>query len=161
LQGLDEAQEYLVTLNPAAGLVRPERVLAEMTYGHPVYDARSVAAQRRLPGLNARALAYAGAYHGWGFHEDGCLAGVRAAAAVGGPGWPRPVRRAAPPRSGAARPGGRWATAAFCGWGPRAPCHGCRDACGRSPRSAPPTTWATRPRGSGRTWPLTCPAMAS
>jgi predicted NAD/FAD-binding protein len=83
LQRLDEAQEYLVTLNPAAGQVRPERVLADMTYGHPVYDARSVAAQRHLPGLNTRVLAYAGAYHGWGFHEDGCLAGIRAAAALG------------------------------------------------------------------------------
>ncbi len=83
LQGLDEPQEYLVTLNPGAGQVRPERMLAEMTYGHPVYDTRSVAAQRRLPGLNTPVLAYAGAYHGWGFHEDGCLAGVRAAAALG------------------------------------------------------------------------------
>jgi predicted NAD/FAD-binding protein len=83
LQRLGEAQEYLVTLNAAAGQVRPERVLAKMTYGHPVYDTRSVAAQRRLPGLNTRVLAYAGAYHGWGFHEDGCLAGIRAAAALG------------------------------------------------------------------------------
>jgi predicted NAD/FAD-binding protein len=83
LQGLNEPQEYLVTLNPGAGQVRRERVLAEMAYGHPVYDARSVAAQRRLPGLNTRVLAYAGAYHGWGFHEDGCLAGARAAAALG------------------------------------------------------------------------------
>jgi predicted NAD/FAD-binding protein len=82
LQGLDVAQQYLVTLNPA-GQVRRERVLAEMTYRHPVYDARSVAAQRHLPGLNTRLVAYAGAYHGWGFHEDGCLAGVRAAAALG------------------------------------------------------------------------------
>jgi len=83
LQRLDEREQYLVTLNPAAGQVRPDRVLAEMSYGHPVYDTRSVAAQRRLPGLNTPVLAYAGAYHGWGFHEDGCLAGVRAAAALG------------------------------------------------------------------------------
>jgi predicted NAD/FAD-binding protein len=82
LQGLDEPEQYLVTLNPA-GQVRPDRVLAEMSYSHPVYDARSVAAQRHLPGLNTPVLAYAGAYHGWGFHEDGCLAGVRAAAALG------------------------------------------------------------------------------
>jgi len=82
LQGLDEPEQYLVTLNPGHQ-VRPDRVLARMSYSHPVYDARSVAAQRRLPGLNTRVLAYAGAYHGWGFHEDGCLAGVRAAAALG------------------------------------------------------------------------------
>ncbi len=82
LQGLDEPEQYLVTLNPA-GQVRPDRILAEMSYGHPIYDPRSVAAQGRLPGLNTRVLAYAGAYHGWGFHEDGCLAGVRAAAALG------------------------------------------------------------------------------
>ncbi len=82
LQGLGEPEQYLVTLN-RGGQVRPDRVLARMSYSHPVYDARSVAAQRRLPGLNCRVLAYAGAYHGWGFHEDGCLAGARAAAALG------------------------------------------------------------------------------
>jgi len=42
-----------------------------------------VAAQASLPGLSDDRLAFAGAYHGWGFHEDGCLSGVRAAAALG------------------------------------------------------------------------------
>ena len=31
-----------------------------------------------------RILVFAGAYHGWGFHEDGCRAGVAAARALGG-----------------------------------------------------------------------------
>jgi predicted NAD/FAD-binding protein len=82
LQGLDEATDYLVTLN-ALDRVPPQRVLARMTYGHPVYDERSVAAQRLLPSLNTPALAYAGAYHGWGFHEDGCRSGIEAARALG------------------------------------------------------------------------------
>jgi predicted NAD/FAD-binding protein len=51
-----------------------------------VYTPESVAAQRLLPSLSGPVLAYAGAYHGWGFHEDGCASGVRAAAALG-VGW--------------------------------------------------------------------------
>jgi predicted NAD/FAD-binding protein len=82
LQGLAEPADYLVTLN-ALDRVRPRAVLARMTYGHPVYDQRSVAAQQRLPSLNTRVVAYAGAYHGWGFHEDGCRSGVQAARALG------------------------------------------------------------------------------
>jgi predicted NAD/FAD-binding protein len=54
-----------------------------MTYRHPLYTAGSVAAQRRLPGLNTPVIAYAGAYHGWGFHEDGCRSGAEAARALG------------------------------------------------------------------------------
>jgi predicted NAD/FAD-binding protein len=54
-----------------------------MTYRHPIYDGRSVAAQRLLPALNTPVLAFAGAYHGWGFHEDGCRSGAEAARALG------------------------------------------------------------------------------
>jgi predicted NAD/FAD-binding protein len=82
LQGLDEPADHLVTLN-ALDRVRPDRVLARMTYRHPLYDERSVAAQRRLPELNTPVIAYAGAYHGWGFHEDGCRSGAAAARALG------------------------------------------------------------------------------
>jgi predicted NAD/FAD-binding protein len=85
LQGLDEPADYLVTLN-TLDRVRPQQVLARMTYSHPVYDERSVTAQRRLPSLNTPVLVYAGAYHGWGFHEDGCRSGVEAALALGA-GW--------------------------------------------------------------------------
>ena len=50
----------------------------------PVYDRAALAAQRRLPELNDGVLAFAGAYHGWGFHEDGCRAGLAAAESLGG-----------------------------------------------------------------------------
>src|SRR5262249_2849116 len=82
LQRLDEARDHVGTLNPG-GRVDDDFVLARMRYSPPVYTAGSVAAQSSLPALSDDRLAFAGAYHGWGFHEDGCLSGVRAAAALG------------------------------------------------------------------------------
>ena len=82
LQRLVEPDDHVVTLN-GAGRVDPDQVVATMDYAHPVYTPESVAAQRRLPELNDGTVAFAGAYHGWGFHEDGCAAGVRAAASLG------------------------------------------------------------------------------
>ncbi|MFD5813820.1 NAD(P)/FAD-dependent oxidoreductase [Streptomyces sp. NPDC127038] len=82
LQRLDAPETYVVTLG-GEDRVDPAQVLARMEYEHPVYTPESVAAQRRLPALNSPVTAYAGAYHGWGFHEDGCRSGVEAAAALG------------------------------------------------------------------------------
>jgi predicted NAD/FAD-binding protein len=82
LHRLDEPTNYLVTMN-ATERIAPERVLARMMYEHPVYTPQSVAAQSRLPLLNTATTAFAGAYHGWGFHEDGCASGVAAAEAFG------------------------------------------------------------------------------
>jgi predicted NAD/FAD-binding protein len=82
LQRLDSPQQYVVTLN-GDDEVDPQRVLARMVYEHPVYTLDSVAARRRLGELNDRTVAIAGAYHGWGFHEDGCRSGVAAAASLG------------------------------------------------------------------------------
>ena len=82
LQRLPDATRYLVTLN-SPELVDSASVLDRMTYQHPIYTPESVAAQADLPALNSSTTAYAGAYHGWGFHEDGCASGVRAAAAFG------------------------------------------------------------------------------
>lgn len=78
LQGLDASNQYLVTLNDPQR-VDPQCVLAAMTYEHPVYTPDSVQAQTRLAGLATERTVYAGAYHGWGFHEDGCRSGVEAA----------------------------------------------------------------------------------
>jgi uncharacterized protein len=82
LMRLAEPTPYIVSLN-ATDRVDPASVLAKMTYEHPVYTPESVAAQRLLPRLASSRTGYAGAYHGWGFHEDGCASGVAAAEAFG------------------------------------------------------------------------------
>jgi predicted NAD/FAD-binding protein len=84
LMHLPGPDTHIVTLN-ATDRVDPDTVIATMDYEHPAYTPESVAAQRRLPGLDDDRLAFAGAYHGWGFHEDGCASGVRAAATLGVP----------------------------------------------------------------------------
>ena len=82
LQRLHTPQPYVVTLNGGAR-IDDTLVLARMSYEHPVYTSDSVAARRCLPQLNDGVLAYAGAYHGWGFHEDGCRSGAEAATSLG------------------------------------------------------------------------------
>jgi uncharacterized protein len=82
LQGHPESEPLVVTLNPDDA-EPPREVIATMTYLHPTYDAGSVAAQQRLASLSSDRLAFAGSYHGWGFHEDGCRSGVAAAEALG------------------------------------------------------------------------------
>ncbi|MGW0046882.1 NAD(P)-binding protein [Nocardia cyriacigeorgica] len=80
LMGLEHVADrrFLVTLG-GRELIDPGRVIAEMTYEHPIYTPESVAAQLRLPELETDRIAFAGAYHGWGFHEDGARSGLRAA----------------------------------------------------------------------------------
>ena len=82
LQRLDSDTHYLVTLNED-GAVAAGSVIDRMSYQHPIFTPESVAAQSRLPELNDGKLAYAGAYHGWGFHEDGARSGMAAAASLG------------------------------------------------------------------------------
>ncbi|HEY6573922.1 MAG TPA: FAD-dependent oxidoreductase, partial [Mycobacterium sp.] len=93
LMRLSGARRYLVTLG-GRELVDPATVIAEMTYAHPIYTPESVAAQRRLPSLDDDRVVFAGAYHGWGFHEDGAASGLRAARQLGAD-WPAPARHEA------------------------------------------------------------------
>ena len=78
LQGLDGDRDFLVTLNDREHL-DPESIVATMDYEHPIYTPEAVRAQSRLSSLATGRTVYAGAYHGWGFHEDGCRSGVQAA----------------------------------------------------------------------------------
>ena len=77
LQGLPDAP-YLVTLNPRR---EPRGALHEVTFTHPQFDRAAITAQVELPRLaGAHRTYYAGAYFGFGFHEDGLRAGFAAAA---------------------------------------------------------------------------------
>jgi predicted NAD/FAD-binding protein len=82
LQRLPTEVPHIVTLN-ATDRIDPAKVIAEMVYQHPIYTRDSVSAQADLSRLNDGTLAFAGAYHGWGFHEDGCRAGGAAARSLG------------------------------------------------------------------------------
>lgn len=87
LQRLPTDTHYLVTLG-GEDLVDPATVIDRMEYEHPLYTPESVAAQRRLPEIDTDRVAFAGAYHGWGFHEDGARSGLAAATRLGLP-WTR------------------------------------------------------------------------
>ncbi len=82
LQRLPTDTRYLVTLG-GDDLVDPDSVIARRDYAHPMYTPASVAAQARLPEIATDRLAFAGAYHGWGFHEDGARSGLAAAERLG------------------------------------------------------------------------------
>src|SRR5512142_363582 len=78
LQGHQSPEAFLVTLNDRERL-DPESIVATMDYEHPIYTPEAVRAKLQLGDLATDSTVYAGAYHGWGFHEDGCRSGVEAA----------------------------------------------------------------------------------
>ncbi len=54
--------------------------MAEYDYAHPVLDLEAIDAQSRVPALQGqRRTWFAGAWMGYGFHEDGLKAGLAAA----------------------------------------------------------------------------------
>jgi predicted NAD/FAD-binding protein len=161
LQRLDTTRTHLVTLN-GGDRFDPDQILARTVHEHPVDTVESVAAQQRLPELSDAQIAYAGAYHGWGFHEDGCRSGVTAAAALGagdcGPGR----RPAAPPLHRAACPyrAGtpcRCATAPTCGWSISTGCRARPARCVRWPGSTPAITSAAPRPPCGPAWTASSP----
>jgi predicted NAD/FAD-binding protein len=86
LQSLRSSHELCVTLNRGEA-IDPESVIRRIDYAHPVYTAAGEAAQKRhheISGAHTRTH-FAGAYWGWGFHEDGVVSGLRVARELGVP----------------------------------------------------------------------------
>lgn len=83
LQGIASPEPFVVSLNRSEA-IDPAKVLARMRYHHPVYTRASVQAQARKAEIQGwRRTWFAGAYWGWGFHEDGMRSAVEVAAALG------------------------------------------------------------------------------
>jgi predicted NAD/FAD-binding protein len=83
LQGIDSPTPILVTLN-RDDAIDPARVLATFDYDHPVLDAAAVRAQGRHGEISGRqGTSFAGAYWGFGFHEDGVQSALRVCRALG------------------------------------------------------------------------------
>jgi predicted NAD/FAD-binding protein len=79
LQGIDDNRPLFITLNPRIQPA-PETVFGRFSYAHPQYDAAALAAQKTLPSIQGRGgVFFAGAWTGYGFHEDGLRAGYDAA----------------------------------------------------------------------------------
>lgn len=83
LQGIESPEPFIVTLN-RTDAIEPAKILRRMRYEHPVYSHASVAAQARKAEIQGqRHTWFAGAYWGWGFHEDGMRSAVDVASALG------------------------------------------------------------------------------
>jgi uncharacterized protein len=81
LQDIQTREPLVVSLNRTHA-INPAKVLRRMNYRHPVYTQQSVAAQARRAEIQGqRGTWFAGAYWGWGFHEDGVRSAIEVCAA--------------------------------------------------------------------------------
>lgn len=84
LQPLPTTTDFFVTLNPFTP-PDPALTCARIVYDHPVFDRSALEAQGRLSQLQGTGNCfYAGAWTGYGFHEDGLRSGLNAGLALGG-----------------------------------------------------------------------------
>jgi len=84
LQPLPFAQPVIVSLNPFREAA-PGSVIGEFDYAHPVFDSAAIRAQHRLHEIQGlRNTWFAGAWTGYGFHEDGLKSALAVVEALGG-----------------------------------------------------------------------------
>jgi predicted NAD/FAD-binding protein len=82
LQPLPFDAPVIVSLNPIDPPAE-HTIIGQYDYAHPVFDARAIDAQARLPAIQGqRNTWFAGAWTGYGFHEDGLASGLAVANAL-------------------------------------------------------------------------------
>jgi predicted NAD/FAD-binding protein len=82
LQPLPFKSPVIVSLNPIDEPAA-NSVIDEFAYSHPVFDSPAIAAQGKLDCIQGRDhIWFAGAWTGYGFHEDGLKSGLAVAHAV-------------------------------------------------------------------------------
>jgi predicted NAD/FAD-binding protein len=82
LQRIPFEQPVVVSLNPLQA-IDPTTIVGEYDYAHPVFDVAAIEAQKRLPSLQGQQHTwYAGAWTGYGFHEDGLKSGLQVGRAL-------------------------------------------------------------------------------
>ena len=93
LQSIDLAYPLYETLNPRT-MPDEELIHGEFHYRHPVFDHKAIAAQPRLGKIQGKnGLFFAGAWTGFGFHEDGLKSAIAVAKTLGVDiPWPSDVR---------------------------------------------------------------------
>ena len=84
LQKLPTEDQVFVTLNPETEPA-PELTHGKFDFAHPQFDLPAAEGVQALEHLNGRdGIWFAGAWNGYGFHEDGLKSGLRCALALGG-----------------------------------------------------------------------------
>lgn len=74
LQKLETSKEYFVTINPEK---TPENMHNETFFTHPKFNLETMKSQSKLRDLQGdKNTFFCGAYHGYGFHEDGIQSAV-------------------------------------------------------------------------------------
>lgn len=83
LQSIPSPEAIVVTLN-ATRPIAPERILKTLHYSHPQFTPAALAAQKQRAQIQGRqGTWFAGAYWGFGFHEDGLRSAVEVAQGLG------------------------------------------------------------------------------
>ncbi len=82
LQPLPFKESVIVSLNPIEE-PHPSKLIATFDYAHPVFDSGAISAQQNIDQLQGQQNTwFAGAWTGYGFHEDGLKSGLAVAKSI-------------------------------------------------------------------------------